>query len=150
MRVRLNVNGGIREAEVPAGTSLLDVLRDDCGLTGARFGCGHGICGACVVLVDGQPTPACVTGAETVGDCAIVTVEGLSKGGDLHRVQQAFVDEDAMQCGACTSGMVMAAVALLSRTPDPSEDDVRAALAPHLCRCGVYLRAVRAVRKAAR
>ncbi|NCT66209.1 MAG: (2Fe-2S)-binding protein [Rhodanobacteraceae bacterium] len=147
--MRLEVNGTVHELAVADGKRLLDLLRDDLGLTGARFGCGHGICGACFVLVDGQPVAACTTGADEVAGKRIVTIEGLAQDGELHRVQRAFIDEDAMQCGACTSGMILSAVSLLARTPAPTEAQIRAALAPHLCRCGVYLRAIRAVQRAA-
>jgi len=149
MPFRLNLNGASREIDVPRGTSLLTVLRDVLDLTGAKYGCGQGECGACHVLLDGQAVPACRTAVEDAEGKEIVTIEGLARGGALHPVQQAFIDEDAMQCGACTSGMVIAAVALLKRIPAPSEDEIRAALAPHLCRCGVYGRAIRAVQRAA-
>ena len=146
----LNINGESRRIDVPPGTSLLTVLRDVLDLTGAKYGCGQGECGACYVLLDGQAAPACRVAVQDAAGKAIVTIEGLARAGRLHPVQQAFIDEDAMQCGACTSGMVMAAVALLARIPAPGKDDIRAALAPHLCRCGVYVRAIRAVRRAAR
>jgi len=146
----LTVNHQDRTVESPAGTSLLTVLRDELGLTGARFGCGHGKCGACVVLVDGQPLPACTSRWEDVSGRSIVTIEGLASGDTLHPVQQAFLEEGAMQCGYCTSGMILSAVALLERAPSPSEAEIRSALAPHLCRCGVYLRAIRAVQAASR
>jgi len=146
----LNINGESRQIDVPPGTSLLTVLRDVLDLTGAKYGCGQGECGACHVLLDGQAAPACRTAVQDAAGKEIVTIEGLARAGQLHPVQQAFIDEDAMQCGACTSGMVMAAVALLARTPAPGEDEIRAALAPHLCRCGVYVRAIRAVQRAAR
>lgn len=127
----------------------LSALRDDLGLTGTRFVCGHGVCGACVVLADGVPVPSCMlTAREAVGK-QIVTIEGLASEGGLHRVQRAFLDEDALQCGYCTSGMILSAVALLERTPRPTDDQIRDALAPHLCRCGVYGRVLRAVKKAA-
>jgi aerobic-type carbon monoxide dehydrogenase small subunit (CoxS/CutS family) len=148
MRVRLAVNGQVRDADVPAGTSLLSVLRDDLGLTGTRYGCGHGACGACYVLADGQPVAACTLSVEEAAGKTLVTVEGLAEGETLHPVQRAFLEEDAMQCGYCTAGMLVSAVALLARTPHPTDDEIRGALAPHLCRCGVYVRAVRAVRRA--
>jgi aerobic-type carbon monoxide dehydrogenase small subunit (CoxS/CutS family) len=150
MRYLLQVNGGPREVDVPAGTPLLAVLRDTLGLTGARFGCGHGACGACVVLAEGAPIPACTTAVEDVAGRAIVTIEGLARGDELHPVQRAFLQEGALQCGYCTSGMILAGAALLQRVPSPSEDQIREALAPHLCRCGVYLRAIRAIQRAAR
>lgn len=150
MPIPLNVNGTARLVEAAPASSLLSVLRDDLGLTGAHYGCGHGACGACYVLIDRQAVPACVTSVEHAAGKAVVTIEGLAQGDKLHPVQQAFLEEDAMQCGACTSGMVIATVALLERTPHPDEDEIRAALAPHLCRCGVYGRVIRAVQRAAR
>ncbi len=150
MRTRLLINGRERAMELREGTSLLVALREDLGLTATRYGCGHGVCGACFVLVDGVPTAACVTAADQVDGKSIVTVEGLANGDELHPVQRAFLDEDAMQCGYCTGGMMISAVALLAREPHPSEDDVRKALDAHLCRCGVYGRAIRAILKAAR
>jgi len=149
MRVHLRVNGVAHEIDVSPGTTLLGVLRDDLNLTGTRFGCGYGACGACYVLADGKPAPACMMDAHEMAGKDIVTVEGLARNGTLHPVQRAFLEGDAMQCGYCTSGMLVSAAALLDRTPDPTEDEIRDALAPHLCRCGVYLRAVRAVRRAA-
>lgn len=150
MLVRLIVNGEVKELEVPTGRSLLAVLRDDLDLTGAKYGCSHGGCGACMVLVDGEATPSCVTLAETIVGRQIVTIEGLAAGATLHPVQQAFLDEDAMQCGYCTTGMVINAVALLQRIATPSERQIREALAANLCRCGVYQRAIRAVQRASR
>lgn len=149
MRFRLKVNGAAREADVPLGATLLSVLRDDLGLTAARFGCGQGVCGACYVLSDGQAIPSCMTRVEECTGKNITTVEGLASGDELHPVQRAFVDEDAMQCGYCISGMLISAAALLAHTPHPSDTQIRDALAPHLCRCGVYLRAIRAVQRAA-
>lgn len=150
MRVRLNINGSEREVETPPGTFLLHVLRDDLDLTAARFGCGQGVCGACYVLVDGRAQASCTMSVEEAVGRAITTVEGLAQDGKLHPVQQAFLDEDALQCGYCTSGMLIAAVALLNQMPHPDADEIRAVLTPHLCRCGIYLRAIRAVQRAAR
>jgi aerobic-type carbon monoxide dehydrogenase small subunit (CoxS/CutS family) len=149
MRVRLEVNRRMHDIEARPGATLLGVLRDDLRLTGTRYGCGHGICGACVVLVDGVATPSCQVPAEEASGRSVVTIEGLASGDTLHPVQRAFVDEDAMQCGYCTSGMIMSAVALLGATPHPSDDQIRHALNAHLCRCGVYMRVVRAVKSAA-
>jgi aerobic-type carbon monoxide dehydrogenase small subunit (CoxS/CutS family) len=146
----LEVNGRRHDVDVPPATPLLSVLRDSLGLMGARFGCGHGACGACVVLVDGNPVPACTTRVAEVGERPIVTIEGLARDGQLHPVQRAFLDEGALQCGYCTSGMILAAAALLDRAPHPTEDQIREALSPHLCRCGIYLRAIHAVQRAAR
>ncbi|WP_429954222.1 (2Fe-2S)-binding protein (plasmid) [Agrobacterium vitis] len=148
--IRLKVNGLIREIDSAPNTALLGLLREDLGLTGAHYGCGHGACGACYVLIDRKAVPACVTPVESVLGKEIVTIEGLADGDLLHPVQQAFLDEDAMQCGACTSGMVISAVALLENSPHPDDGEIRDALAPHLCRCGVYGRAIRAVKRAAR
>jgi len=148
MRFRLNVNRHSRDADVPLGTPLLTVLRDDLGLTGTHFGCGQGVCGACHVLADGQSVPSCMMNIEDAVGKNIVTVEGLSSGTTLHRVQRAFLEEDAMQCGYCISGMLISAAALLAQTPHPTDQQIRDALAPHLCRCGVYLRAMRAVKRA--
>lgn len=148
--IRLTVNGVGRRVEAAPDSSLLSLLRNELGLTGAHYGCGHGVCGACYVLIDRQAVPACVTSVEHAAGKQIVTIEGLAQGDRLHPVQQAFLEEDAMQCGACTSGMVIAAVALLERTPHPDEEEIRSALASHLCRCGVYGRVIRAVKRAAR
>jgi aerobic-type carbon monoxide dehydrogenase small subunit (CoxS/CutS family) len=149
MRFRLDVNGSDHEVDVPAAASLLCVIRDDLGLTGTKYGCGLGACGACYVLLDGDAVPACtLTVAEAAGR-TIVTVEGLASGDTLHPLQRAFVEADAMQCGFCTAGMLISAAALLARKPRPTEADIRAALDPHLCRCGVYGRAIRAVLEAA-
>jgi aerobic-type carbon monoxide dehydrogenase small subunit (CoxS/CutS family) len=149
MPVRLRVNGRTSELDVAPETTLLEALRDDLGLTGTRYGCGHGACGACFVLVDGVPTASCQTRVEEAVDRDIVTIEGLERDGELHPVQRAFVDEDAMQCGYCTSGMIVSAAALLARNRSPSEGEIREALRPHLCRCGVYGRVVRAMVKVA-
>ena len=134
--------------DVPTRTALLDVLRDELGLFGAKYGCGEGRCGACCVLIEGQSIPSCVTRVDDVGTRSIVTVEGLARGGVLSAVQEAFVSEGAMQCGYCTPGLVVAATALLARRAAPGDDEIRDALDGHLCRCGVHGRVVRAVRRA--
>jgi aerobic-type carbon monoxide dehydrogenase small subunit (CoxS/CutS family) len=147
--VRVRVNGIDRLIAPRPGVSILHVLRDQLDLMGARYGCGEGACGACFVLCDGEAVAACrLTPAEVAGR-EIVTIEGLAGQGQLHPVQQAFIEEDAMQCGACTSGMILSAVALLRRDPHPDDIAIRDALDPHLCRCGVYGRAIRAVKRAA-
>lgn len=150
MRFRLKVNGLVRDVDVPAGTTLLGALRDDLGLTGTRYGCGYGLCGACYVLADGRPIAACALSVEEAVGTEITTVEGLASGGVLHLVQQVFIDEDALQCGFCTSGMLISATALLMQNSHPTDNEIRNALAPHLCRCGVYLRVIRAVKRAIR
>jgi aerobic-type carbon monoxide dehydrogenase small subunit (CoxS/CutS family) len=146
----LRVNGTVREIDVPRRTTLLTALRDDLGLTGTRYGCGAAQCGACYVLVGGRAVASCVITVEQVADAEVTTVEGLAKDGALTPVQQAFIDKDAMQCGYCTSGMLISATALLAADPHPSDEAIRDALAGHLCRCGVYVRAIDAVKAAAR
>ena len=150
MSFHLNVNGQLREVAVPPGTRLLTVLRDDLGLVATRFGCGQGDCGACFVLLDGRGVPSCTLPVEEAEAKEIVTVEGLAQGDALSPVQAAFVQEDAMQCGYCTSGMLISATALLAKVRAPSEEEIRTALEPHLCRCGVYGRVIRAVQRASR
>ena len=148
MKHRLDVNGTARDIDVPRGTTLLEALRDDLGLVATRYGCGRGQCGACFVLADGRAVASCLISVEQATVYRIVTVEGLAAaGGDA--VQRAFVEEDAMQCGYCTSGMLISASAFLAQQPSPTDDEIRDALVPNLCRCGVQLRAVRAVRRAA-
>lgn len=147
--VPLTVNGERREVTSPDDTPLLDVLRGELGLVGSRFGCGLGMCGACTVLVDGRPMTSCNTPLWSVADAEVTTVEGLAAGGVLHPLQQAFLDEQAAQCGYCTSGILVRAAALLAANPDPDEDAVASALDDNLCRCGVQRRVVRAVLRAA-
>src|SRR3990172_2988264 len=140
----LNVNGN--KHEVQAGTrTLVEVLRDDLGLVGTKEGCGIGMCGACTVLVDGKPLSGCLTLAVQVAEKEILTVEGLEKNGQLHPVQQAFIDERAFQCAYCTPGFILSTVALLNENPDPNEDDVREYLSGNLCRCGSYQNILKAV-----
>ncbi|MEK6206552.1 MAG: (2Fe-2S)-binding protein [Chloroflexota bacterium] len=147
MKLALTVNGERREVDVPPNASLLSVLRDDLDLTGTRYGCGRGQCGACYVIADSRAVASCLLTADQAARMQITTVEGLAKNG-LHPVQQAFVDLDAMQCGYCTSGMIISAAALLGRDPKPDETSIRDALAGNLCRCGVYGRAIRAIQRA--
>ena len=149
MKLALSVNGERREVDVPPNTTLLSVLRDDLNLTGTRYGCGRGQCGACYVIADDRAVASCLLTADQAARMEITTIEGLATGETLHPVQRAFVDEDALQCGYCTSGMVISAAALLGRDPNPDETSIRDALAGNLCRCGVYGRAIRAVQKAA-
>jgi nicotinate dehydrogenase subunit A len=144
--VTLTVNGRVWSGEVAEGASLLDLLRDQLRLTGAKLGCGEGQCGSCTVLADGRAVIACVTPAAAAQ--RVVTVEGLAVEGRLHPVQQAFIEAQAFQCGFCTPGMIMAAAALLERNTRASEDEIREALDRHLCRCGTYPRIVQAVRAA--
>lgn len=148
-RFKLAVNGAAVEVEAETDTPLLYVLRNDLGLKGTRFGCGSGQCGACFVLIDGHAAPACDTPLWSAAGKAVTTVEGLGSAGNPHPLQQAFLDEQAAQCGYCMSGILCTAAALLTRNPRPTEADVRAALDRNLCRCGSHNRVVRAVLRAA-
>lgn len=145
----LHVNGSKRPIDADAERSLLSVLRDDLDLTGCKYGCGEGRCGACTVLVDGQPVRSCTTRVETVGAKPIRTIEDLAKDGKLHPLQEAFVKADAMQCGYCTCGMIMSALGLLSKDPTPSRDDIIRGMSGNICRCGTYQRIVTAIELAA-
>ena len=149
MHYTLTINGQNHDVDVAPTVSLLWVLRDDLNLTGTRFGCGRGQCGACYVIADGRAVASCLMTVEQAARTEITTVEGLARGEDLSPVQRAFVEEDAMQCGYCTSGMLISATALLERDPEPDEESIRDALVGNLCRCGVYGRAIRAVQRAA-
>jgi len=145
----VTVNGRKREDLVPAGMLLIDYLREAVGLTGTKQGCDGGECGACTVLVDDQPRPACSTLAVQMQGRRIETVEGLAKGGRMSRLQQAFHEKLGTQCGFCTPGMINAAEALLRRNPHPGRDDIKAALSGNLCRCTGYVKIVEAVEAAA-
>ncbi|MGH8620523.1 MAG: (2Fe-2S)-binding protein, partial [Burkholderiales bacterium] len=134
----LHVNGAARSVSVEADTPLLYILRNDLELNGPRFGCGLSQCGACTVLVDGRPTRSCVTAVSSLGTKRITTLEGLGSKDRLHPLQKAFIEEQAAQCGYCTSGMIMSAKALLDRTPKPTEAQIKKALAANLCRCGTH------------
>ena len=144
------VNGAERTLDADGRTPLLDVLRNTLQLKGTRFGCGNEECGACFVLVDGHAVASCTMPLWSVGGKAITTVEGLGRPESPHPLQQAFIDEQAAQCGYCTSGMLISGAALLNHTPQPSEAEVRTALDRNLCRCGSYNRVVRAVLRAAK
>lgn len=141
----LDVNGEKRAVRAQPNATLLEVLRDGLDLTGTKYGCGEGRCGACAVLVDGRAMRACLMKATAAQGRRIVTIEGLAQAGRLHPVQQAFLDAGAFQCGSCTPGMIVGAVALLQRQPSPSANDVRQSLDGHICRCGAYPRIVEAV-----
>jgi nicotinate dehydrogenase subunit A len=144
----LVVNGKSVHVESDGSKPLLSVLRDDLGLRGTRFGCGTEQCGSCMVLIDGEPSFSCARPIESLGGKAVTTVEGLSPDGVLHPLQQAFLDEQAGQCGYCLSGILMSATALLARNPRPSRSEIAVALDRHLCRCGVHNRIMRAVARA--
>jgi aerobic-type carbon monoxide dehydrogenase small subunit (CoxS/CutS family) len=144
----LEVNGAKHRLETDPERSLLSVLRDDLDLTGCKYGCGEGRCGACSVLIDGKPTRSCVT---QLGDCEdkrITTIEGLERDGKMHPLQEAFMEVGAMQCGYCSPGMIMAGVALLARNKSPSREDVIRVMDGNICRCGTYGRIILAVQKA--
>ena len=149
-RYVLRVNGKDREVDAEPGDSLLSVLRHDFGLTGSRYGCGEGQCGACTVLLDGAGARSCVMRIGSVGAKAITTIEAIAEGERLHPVQQAFLETEAFQCGYCTSGMIVASVALLKSNPKPSAEDIAGTLARNVCRCGTYPRILTAVQAAAR
>jgi nicotinate dehydrogenase subunit A len=150
MAISLKVNGVSSSVPAEPDTPLLYVLRNDLELNGAKFGCGLAQCGACTVLIDGKATRSCVTPISAVTASEITTIEGLGSITKPHPLQTAFIEEQAAQCGYCTNGMIMAAKELLDRNPQPSEADVRAALASNLCRCGTHNRIIRAVLRAAR
>lgn len=145
----MHVNGSPRRIDADPSRSLLSVLRDDLDLTGTKFGCGEGQCAACTVLIDGQPTKSCLTKVGSVAGKRIVTIEGLAAAGKLHPVQEAFLEADALQCGWCTPGMILGAVGLLQRFPNPSDADIVSGMDGHVCRCGTYSRIVAAIHAAA-
>lgn len=147
--VALNINGDAYELAIVPTHTLLEVLREDAGLTGTKHGCEQGECGLCTVLVDGLPQFSCLTLAVEAQGSEIRTVEGLASGGELHPLQQAFAEKGASQCGYCSPGMLMSAQALLQRNPSPSRSEIRAALAGNLCRCTGYLAIIDAVELAA-
>jgi len=150
MRIGFRLNGRPRRVEAPPMKRLLDLVREECGLTGTKEGCGEGECGACAVLVDGEVVNSCLTPACQVAGREVTTVEGLARGGRLAPLQQAFWETGGAQCGICTPGMLVAAAALLARERDPGEAEIREALAGNLCRCTGYVKIVEAVRLAAR
>ncbi len=143
------VNGKERRVTAPAEQPLLWVLRDHLQLTGTKYGCGEGQCGACTVLLAGKPVRSCLTSLSAVAGEQVVTIEGLEQNGSLHPVQQAFLREEAFQCGYCTSGMILSAAALIGSNKNPTEDEIMHALNGNICRCGTYPRIVAAVRQAA-
>jgi len=146
---RLTVNNRIFEVQAKPNATLLSVLREQLDLTGAKCGCGTGDCGACTVLLEGESVRSCVVPVKNAVGKRIVTIEGLARGSALHPLQRAFVERGAIQCGFCTPGMILAAKALLDRNPDPTEDEIREAIRPNLCRCTGYARIVDAVLYAA-
>ena len=147
--VRLNINGKDHDVDVDPNTPLLWAIRENVGLTGTKYGCGIAQCGACTVLMDGKAVRSCSLPVASAQGKDIVTIEGLAQNGTLNKVQQAWIAEDVPQCGYCQSGQVMAATALLNRTPNPDDSDIDAAMAGNICRCGTYVRIRRAIKRAA-
>ena len=147
--ITLTVNGTVHEIEVDPQQSLLHVLRDMLGLTGSKIGCAEGQCGVCTVLVDNQPLRSCVVPVGAIIDRPVLTIEGLAHNGELHPLQQAFLDQDALQCSYCTPGMIMTGVALLQQHPQPTTDQIIEFMQGNLCRCGTYPRITRAIQQAA-
>jgi aerobic-type carbon monoxide dehydrogenase small subunit (CoxS/CutS family) len=145
----LNVNGKDVPIDAEGERNLLSVLRDDLNLTGSKYGCGEGRCGACTVLLDGTPTRSCQIPVGSVGRRKVLTIESLEHDGQLHPLQQAFLNHDAFQCGYCTSGMIMSGVALLRRRPNPSEAEIVRFMDGNVCRCGTYQRIIAAIKEAA-
>lgn len=141
----MTVNGEEVDLAVTPNSTLLEVLRNDLGLTGVKEGCAEGVCGACTVLMDGAPVRSCLTLALEAEGATVLTIEGVAAGGNLHPIQQAFIDHGAVQCGFCTPGMILASKALLDRTPNPSEDEIKTALAGNFCRCTGYRKILEAV-----
>ncbi len=149
-RYTLRINGRTHQIEGEPDDTLLSVLRHELGLTGTKYGCGEGHCGACTVLVDGQAARSCVTGISRLAGRPVTTIEGVAEGDRLHPVQQAFLEAEAFQCGYCTPGMVMASIALLRMHPNPSEQDIARVMDRSVCRCGTFPRIVLAIQLAAR
>jgi len=149
-KISITLNGKKTDLDVPSHRLLLDLLRDEIGLTGTKEGCGTGDCGACTVLLNGKPVNSCLIFSGELDGADVVTIEGLKIGPELHPVQRAFVQDGGVQCGYCTSGMLMMSKALLDENPDPSEEDIRFAISGNLCRCTGYAKIVKAVQDAAR
>lgn len=145
----LHVNGSEKEVSVDPTTPLLYVLRNNLALNGPKFGCGLQQCGACMVLLDGKASPSCMLPVKQAAGRKITTLEGLTKkNGELHKVQQAFIDEQAAQCGYCLNGMVMAAVSLLNKNSSPNDDEIKNSMSTNICRCGVHARVIKAIKRA--
>lgn len=145
--MELTVNKKVCKILYPPEVSLLEVLRDELDLTGSKYGCGEGVCGACTVLVDGRPTRSCITTAGSVAGKEITTIEGLEKNGSLHPVQKAFLDVDVFQCAYCASGMIMATAALLEKNPAPTRSEIVSAMQGNICRCGTHPRIIDAIER---
>ncbi len=147
--INLLINGQTVRVDAEPNDTLLSVLREQLDLTGSKYGCGEGQCGACTVLINGKAHRSCITPVSSVANKSVTTIEGLARGQHLHPVQQAFLDEDAMQCAYCTSGMIMSAVSLLNNKRNPSDEEILQFMQGNICRCGTYPRIVSAIRKAA-
>jgi carbon-monoxide dehydrogenase small subunit len=148
--IHFELNGKKTEMLLDPNRTLLWVLRDKCGITGTKYGCGMGFCGACTVLLEEEPVRSCMLPVSDAVNKKIVTIEGLTRNGNLHPVQRAFLEHDALQCGYCTPGMIMNAVGLLLKNPEPSQQDIIKGMEGNLCRCGAHLRIIRAIQTAAR
>ncbi len=149
MAIEVRINGSVRRIDADPDTTLLSALRDSLGLTGAKYGCGEGQCGACTVLVEGRAVRACITPLRAVQGKQVTTIEGLEVDGRLHPMQQAFLDKGAMQCAYCTSGMILAAISLVNTNPHPSRADIVRGMDGNICRCGTYPRIIEAIQLAA-
>lgn len=147
--IRLTINGRPHTVDADSQASLLTVLREHLDITGTKYGCGEGQCGACTVLIDGRPQRSCITPAKDIGERPVTTIEGLAREDQLHPLQQAFLEESAMQCAYCTSGMIISAVALLARKQHPTRDEIIDSMNGNICRCGCYSRIISAIQKAA-
>lgn len=150
MMIKLDVNGEVREVDVKPHWTLLFVIREKLKLKGAKNGCGEGECGACTIIMDGKAVHPCLILASQAGGKKIITIEGLGKGGNLHPLQEAFVEYGAIQCGFCTPGLIMAAKALLDENPNPNEDEIREVISGNICRCTGYVKVVKAIQEAAK
>ncbi|MGD9031876.1 MAG: (2Fe-2S)-binding protein [Desulfobacteraceae bacterium] len=148
-QIELHVNGQVYEIETEPWRTLLEVLRDGLNMTGTKVSCAEGHCGACTVIIDGEAVNACLTLAMEAQDKEILTIEGLSEGGDLHPIQESFVTHGAVQCGFCTPGLIMASKVFLEHNPEPSDEEIKKVLAGHLCRCTGYMQIIEAVKAAA-
>ena len=149
-RMTLHVNDSKHRIETDTARSLLNVLRDELSLMGSKYGCGEGQCGACTVLIDGRPRRSCITPVGATAEKQIATIESMEKNGQLHPLQEAFMEKEAMQCGYCTAGMIMSGVALLEKNQNPSENEIVQFMNGNICRCGTYPRIVDAIRQAAK
>ena len=149
-RMTLHVNDSKHRIETDTARSLLNVLRDELSLMGSKYGCGEGQCGACMVLIDGRPRRSCITPVGATAEKQIATIESMEKNGQLHPLQEAFMEKEAMQCGYCSAGMIMSGVALLEKNQNPSENEIVQFMNGNICRCGTYPRIVDAIRQAAR